>query len=379
MSINADLFCNELRKNGIEFVAGVPDSLLLDLCASIATNYQAETHVITANEGSAVAMGIGHYLATGNLALVYMQNSGLGNAINPLISLAAKEVYSIPMLLAIGWRGEIDQQGSQVKDEPQHQLQGAITLEMLELLGIPVFIVSSESGISKILNDAVYQAKKQQQPVALLIRKNSFQPYHKHYRANKATTLTREQGLASVISAIEPSMPLISTTGKLSRELYDLQLEDQESTRREFLTVGGMGHASSIAAGIASAYDGKVVCLDGDGAALMHMGALTNTAKYGNLIHILFNNGAHESVGGQPTIGLTMKLSEIAKKCGYQFIFYAETIEQIQQSLAKAMNAKASVFIEIPCSNISRSNLPRPVESPNHNRSEFMNFLGIKR
>lgn len=375
MSINADDFCVELRNNGINFVAGVPDSLLADLCASFPCNFGDENHVITANEGSAVAMGIGHFLATGNPALVYMQNSGLGNAVNPYTSLAAKEVYAVPMLLAIGWRGEIDEQGSQVKDEPQHRLQGKITREMLDLLGIPVFIVSAESDIAEVIKSAASQAVGQQQPVALLIRKKSFQPYGDDARVDKVAVLTREMALASVISELDPAIPLISTTGKLSRELYDLRSREGETAQRDFLTVGGMGHASSIAAGVAGSHKGKVACLDGDGAVLMHMGSLTNTARYDNLIHIVFNNGAHESVGGQPTVALTLTLGDVARECGYRVVHYAETAEQIREALEAAADATTSAFIEIACSNSSRADLPRPVQPARKNREEFMNFL----
>lgn len=373
--IKADLFCRLLREAGINFIAGVPDSLLADLCACISNTFNENEHVITANEGNAVAMAIGHFLATGDPALVYMQNSGLGNAVNPLASLAADDVYSIPMLLVIGWRGEIDEQGRQLKDEPQHVLQGRITKSMLDLLGIPVHILDENSDTPTTMSRAVTQAKNEQTPIALLVRKNTFEKYPNRSKHDKSGNLTREKALEAVIHALDPSIPVISTTGKLSRELYELRMHVGESAQRDFLTVGGMGHASSIASAIAACRKGKVACLDGDGAIIMHMGALTNTAKSGNLIHIVFNNGAHESVGGQPTMALNLSLKDIAARCGYEHVFETDSEVGIKKIFSNLDNADGSAFIEILCSNSSRSDLGRPEQTARKNRDDFMHFV----
>lgn len=373
--VHAEDFCKALQKANIHFISGVPDSLLADLCACFSDIYSSYEHLITANEGNAVAMAIGHFLATENPGLVYMQNSGLGNAVNPITSLATQEVYSIPMLLVIGWRGEIDENGAQLQDEPQHVLQGKITKSLLDLLGIPFYILDKDSDIKVIVEKAVKQTKTEQKPVALLVRKNTFEKYKNKIIKHKSETLTRENALEAVISALDLTIPVISTTGKISRELYELRKTISKKEQRDFLTVGGMGHACSIAAGFANSYKGKVACLDGDGAMIMHMGALTTSANSNNLLHIVFNNGAHESVGGQATMGLELSLKEIAAKCGYREIYEANSEESIKKVLADAVKKNVSIFIEITCSNSSRPDLGRPEKSARKNRDDFMNFV----
>jgi phosphonopyruvate decarboxylase len=373
--INVRDFCDSLQDAGISFYTGVPDSLLAELCSCLSHLFKSDQHVICANEGNAIGMAIGHFLATGSPALVYMQNSGLGNALNPLVSLAAHQVYSIPMLLVIGWRGEIDDHGVQIKDEPQHEVQGKITKSLLDLLEIPFYILDKDSDIFDIVSKVTILTKRLQRPIALLVRKNVFQKYTPQIIQHKTHALTRAKSLEIVISSLNPSIPVISTTGKLSRELYEIRKKTEKNLQRDFLTVGGMGHASSIATGFANSYAGKVACLDGDGAIIMHMGALTNSAKCNNMIHIVFNNGAHESVGGQPTKGLELSLKEIALKCGYAQTYEAISEESICEAINIASQQKSSVFIEIICSNSSLPELGRPESSTRKNRNDFMTFV----
>lgn len=375
--VKAFEFYRSLNHEKIDFITGVPDSLLAELCACFEYECLPNQHIVAANEGNAIAMAVGHFLATNFPALVYMQNSGLGNALNPLVSLTSREVYSIPMLLVIGWRGEIDENGIQIEDEPQHMLQGKITTQLLDLLEIPFQILDKKSNIKDILRQVVAQTISEQRPVALLVRKDTFEKYTNKIIKHKSKKLTRKKALEQIVSFFNPSIPVIATTGKLSRELYEFRNIDRNIIQHDFLTVGGMGHASSIATGFANSFKGKVLCLDGDGALLMHMGALTTSAKISNLIHFVFNNGAHESVGGQPTMGLELSLKDIAFKCGYQEIFEVDTSSSIRNVLSNVLNINKSIFVEVLCSNYSESNISRPSQSARTNRDNFVSsFYG---
>nr|WP_216819594.1 phosphonopyruvate decarboxylase [Paenalcaligenes hominis] len=293
--MEAHLFVKNLAKQGMDFYVGVPDSLLKSFCAYLQDHVAPKNHIITANEGNAIGMAVGHYLATFAPAVVYMQNSGLGNTINPLASLADKEVYQIPMLLVIGWRGEPG-----IKDEPQHIKQGRITPEQLSLLEIPYLIVDEESEEDQVARWAVEQLITTQAPVALLIRSGSFTDYKSQARhALEGLTLLREQALSTLLD-LTAGAAIVATTGKTSRELFELRAKRLEA-QRDFLTVGGMGHTASIALGIALAKPNQqVVCIDGDGSLLMHLGAMPIIGSLSpcNFIHVLLNNAAHDSVGG---------------------------------------------------------------------------------
>jgi len=281
-------FIDALQIAGIEFITGVPDSLLKDVCACITSEFPSNQHIIATNEGSAVGLAMGHYLSTGKPAMVYMQNSGLGNAVNPLTSLAAGEVYGIPMVLMVGWRGEIDVNGVQLKDEPQHVKQGNITPHQLELLDIPYEIVTDKEDITTLMTKVTDLALKNSTPAAILVRKGSFSKYTLNNNREDEHLLSREQVIEILVDVIPGDSPVVSTTGKASRELYELRKARNEGHEKDFLTVGGMGHASQIAAGIALSRPEKTVyCLDGDGAVLMHMGALTINSGIKNL-SILF-------------------------------------------------------------------------------------------
>lgn len=369
-------FIAALEKLDVRFVAGVPDSLLKDVCAGLTAHFPRERHVIAANEGSAVGLAIGHYLATGRPALVYMQNAGLGNVVNPLASLADPQVYGIPMVLMIGWRGEILPDGSQLRDEPQHVKQGQITLSQLDLLGVPYRVVDGQTGVGEpILKELVDLALSKSCPVALVVRKQTFSPFQLPKMAETAW-LTREEAIRAVVAALPGDLPIVSTTGMASRELFELRAAAGGGHDRDFLTVGGMGYASQIAAGIALATPKrKVLCLDGDGALLMHLGGLATGADCPNLLHVAINNGAHDSVGGQPTKGAVLDLTQIAKACGYVRVFRATTPEEIASHLRAMLAGTGSSFLEIKCRRGARSNLGRPNRTPAQSKEDFMRFL----
>jgi phosphonopyruvate decarboxylase len=374
--VDVKLFFEEIKDLGIDFFTGVPDSLLKDICAYITSNSTEKEHIIAANEGNAVGLAIGHYLAKKKLSLIYLQNSGLGNVVNPLTSLADPLVYGIPMLIMIGWRGEISQDGDQIKDEPQHKKQGKITIQQLEILNIPYRIIDKNTKTKKILKELVKLSITTNNPVAILIRKGTFSKFELNNDNNSFGLISRELAISKLIEFIPKDVPIVSTTGKPSRELFELRVKNKSGNFRDFLTVGGMGHASSIASGLANSLGTKrVVCLDGDGALLMHTGALAISAKQKNLIHIVLNNGAHDSVGGQPTEAINLKLDEIAEKFNYDFIYRAENEIQIEEIMKLVFHKKGSVFIEIICKKGSRSNLARPNKQPLENKNAFMSFI----
>lgn len=372
----ADLY-DLARGNGISFFTGVPDSLLADFCAYLADTVPPENNIIAANEGGAVALACGHYLATGNPALVYMQNSGQGNAVNPLLSLADPEVYSIPMLMVIGWRGEPG-----VHDEPQHVKQGRVTCALFDAMEIPYAVMpNSLEECTDVLGRLLASMRERTGPVALIVRKNSFEKYT--LRASKGTNyeLSRENALKLIIEQVQPQDAIVSTTGMTSRELFELRESRGEGHGSDFLTVGSMGHAISIALGVALARpDRQVFCLDGDGAALMHLGALPVAATLAtlgaaNLKHIVINNGAHDSVGGQATCAFSIDLAAIAKASGYRAARRVETSAEIVQSVRELRNQAGPAFLEIRVNKGARKNLGRPTTTAHQNRDAFMQFL----
>lgn len=372
--VSPELFIKTLEANGVTFFAGVPDSLMKNVCAYITDHSSKENNLITANEGAAVGVAAGHYLATGQIPLVYMQNSGLGNTVNPLLSLADEKVYSIPMLLMIGWRGEPG-----VHDEPQHVKQGEVTLPLLDTMGIPyVVLPDEETAAASAIGAIVTDCRNTGKPHAIVIRKGIFGSYKLKNKAENNYPLCREDALKLVAGLLPKDAIVVSTTGKLSRELYEYRDAMNESHESDFLTVGSMGHSSSIALGIALAKpERKVFCFDGDGAFIMHMGALTNIGNLApaNYIHILFNNGAHESVGGQPTLGFNIDVEAIAKACGYNHAVSVETEDQIKEAIKTALAAQGPLLIEIKVSINSREDLGRPQTTPIENKESFMNFI----
>lgn len=366
-----------LSAKGVNFFAGVPDSLLKEMCACISALAPAENHLIAANEGGAVALAAGHHLATGEVALVYMQNSGLGNAVNPLISLADREVYGIPMLLLIGWRGEPG-----VKDEPQHLKQGKISREMLSVMGIPHEILPDSMDAAKAcFEKALATARQEKAPFAILVKSGTFAPFSKPGapEAKAASELTRERALETLLALMKPKDVVVATTGVTSRELFELREKSSAGHGRDFLTVGSMGHASQIALGMARSAKGRAVyCIDGDGAALMHLGAfaILGTAGPANLKHLLFNNGAHESVGGQPTAGASIDFPAIAKGCGYKACWTASGQAELESKFREFSETPGPVFLEIKIKKGSRKDLGRPTTAPRENKDALMEFLG---
>lgn len=368
----ADFF-TELDKLSINFFTGVPDSLLQSFCAYIEDTLPKSQHTITANEGNALAMAAGYYLGTGKPACVYMQNSGLGNVVNPLTSLTDAEVYRIPALLVIGWRGEPG-----VKDEPQHVKQGRITPQMLELLGVPYFSLNAQSDFQDVLLQATTIMQQAQSPVALLVHKDTFSSYKPAQDSATFSTFSREAALKTLLLLSEADTAMIATTGKTSRELYELR-EQAGQSQRDFLTVGSMGHASSIALGLAlSRPDQKVTCLDGDGALLMHLGAaaIIGQSKASNLLHVVLNNCAHESVGGQQTVAGDIDLQSMALALGYGHYFKASSAEELELLWPECAAATGPNLLEISIACGSRANLARPKSTPEQNKLAFMEHLG---
>lgn len=372
----ASLLLDECTKAGISFYTGVPDSFLKGLCNELYHRFGTDDfhHIVAHNEGGAIGLCAGHTLASGKPALCYMQNSGLGNTVNPLTSLTDLQVYAIPCLLVIGWRGEPG-----TKDEPQHIKQGAVTLSQLDLLGIPYEILSPDTSEDafRSLFSGLLQHLREGRAAALVIRKGALtSSVPSDYPAGEG--LAREEAAGMILDASGPSDIFVSTTGKLSREIYELREKRGQDHRRDFLTVGSMGHASMIALRIAEEKpDRRVWCLDGDGAALMHLGALPIIGRRApeNLIHAVISNGAHETVGGMPVCSGSLKLSELALASGYPAVFRADSSDSLQALLKDVPSLHGPVFLEIRCRCGSRPDLGRPATTPLENRNAFMSFL----
>lgn len=366
-----------LVKNGVDFFAGVPDSLLKNFCAYITDNVPTDKHIISANEGTAVGLAAGHYMATSKIPVVYMQNSGLGNAVNPILSLADEKVYSIPMLIMIGWRGEPN-----VKDEPQHIKQGLVTLELLDAMQIPYVVLSKDETEATLqVTDIMEKMRKTSSPVAIVIRKDTFAKYKLKKISTNEYPISREDAMKMVVDSLSDVDIVVSTTGKLSRELFEYREEKNQGHGRDFLTVGSMGHSSSIALGIALEKPNRnVYCFDGDGAFIMHTGAITNIGKLAprNYRHIVFNNSAHESVGGQPTLAFDIDIPLIARAAGYKEAISVENKEQLDSALNYISSVKGPVLLEIKVKVSSRDDLGRPTTTPIENKKNFMEFLKDK-
>jgi phosphonopyruvate decarboxylase len=371
--ISPKKFHEEITKHGIEYFTGVPDTILKDLCAYL-IDVTPSNHTIAANEGNAIALAAGWYLGNGNPAMVYMQNSGLGNSINPLVSLADPEVYGIPMLLVIGLRGEPGK-----KDEPQHVKQGQITQSLLDALGIPSYIIGSETpNVETILETTCKLMKEESRPVGLVVKAGTFEEYIPQNENQNRYSMSREEAINEFVASVRPDELLISTTGKASRELYECRLSRGETLENDFLTVGSMGHASSIAMGLAQALPGRrVFCLDGDGSAIMHMGSMAiigqNDLK--NLIHVILNNGSHDSVGGQPTVGQNIHFEDIGRACGYRWTTTIDRPEQIGDAIQRTRDADGPFLIDVRIRKGARSDLGRPEISPKENKKAFMSKL----
>ena len=375
--IRPEFFIEKLRENGIDCFAGVPDSLLKNICAYITDHCDAAHNIIAANEGAAVGIAAGHYLATARPACVYMQNSGEGNVINPLASLTDPEVYNIPVLLLIGWRG-----CPGVHDEPQHVKQGKVTTGLLNTMGINYDVLSKEEEKAEKQIAKAVEALKKKDVYALVIEKDTFEDYKLQNVVKNDLTMCREEAVQTVAAALGEKDCIVSTTGMISRELFEYRTSMNQGHERDFLTVGSMGHASQIALGIAMAQpERRVWCFDGDGAAIMHMGSMAIVASKmpQNYVHVIFNNGAHDSVGGQPTVGLQIDLPAVAKAVGYKTAVSVTSKEELEEELS-TLNSQVStvggpVLLEIKVKKGNRKDLGRPTTTPVQNKEALMKFL----
>lgn len=356
-------------ERGVGLFVGVPDSLLASFCAYINDQVDSSKNLIAANEGNAVAIAMGYHMATRKVAMVYMQNSGLGNAVNPLTSLADPEVYSVPMVLLIGWRGEPG-----TKDEPQHIKQGRVTLGQLEVLEIPHWIIDGDTNIAATLDTVFEHMWKHSAPVALVVRKGAFSSYQPNVITHDKYSLAREDALQEMLKLIDEDDLVISTTGKTSREVFELR-EKNAQMQKDFLTVGGMGHTSSIALGVAIGKPNKrVICLDGDGSLLMHMGSMAVISKFNpkKFIHVLLNNESHESVGAQPTSADKIDFQKLSTAIGYKAYEVATDLVSLGSAWRRICKKDGPVLLEIKIKNGSREDLGRPSSTAEQNKQAFM-------
>lgn len=364
-----------LKTIGADFYTGVPDSQLQPFCDCLMDFYGIDPrhHIIAANEGNSVALAAGYHLATGKIPVVYMQNSGEGNIINPVVSLLNESVYAIPIHFIIGWRGEPG-----VSDEPQHIYQGKITLRLLEDMGISSFVVGKATKKEEVFvalsNFREFWAKGKS--TAFVVQKGALS-YDKIITYTNTNRMNREEALQHIIR-VTGEDPVISTTGKISRELFEIRETNCQGHEYDFLTVGSMGHSTSIALGIAlHMTDKKVWSVDGDGAALMHMGAMAviGTIAPRNMVHIVLNNESHESVGGMPTAAKKISLAKVAKACGYPYTIMVENLNDLDRELKSAKLRGCLSMIEAKCSIGARSDLGRPTIAAKVNKQHFMSNL----
>lgn len=376
--IDPATFVAHLDDLGVRFYTGVPDSLLKHLCSHVMQTLPREAHVIAANEGAAVGLAIGHHLRTGGTALVYLQNSGFGNAVNPLLSLADREVYGVPMIVLIGWRGQPG-----VPDEPQHVKQGRVMEAMVGAMDLPYAVLPREQQeADACLTEAVRIATERSSPYLVLVEKDTFAPVPRsgqvHAVDDTPSRPSREEALGVLIGCLGDDTINVSTTGMLSRELFELRQRTGQDASRDFLTVGGMGHASSIAMGIAVAETRREVwCLDGDGAVLMHLGTLAVIADHGvPLFHVVFNNGVHDSVGGQPTSAGSVDLPTMATAAGYRRAMATDSLDDIPAMVAALRAAGGPSLLELRVRPGNRADIGRPTRSPADAKTVFMHALG---
>lgn len=364
---------------GAEFYTGVPDSQLKPLCNYLMNTYGIDKkhHIIAANEGNCTALAAGYHLATGKIPVVYMQNSGEGNIINPVASLLNDKVYAIPMIFVIGWRGEPG-----VHDEPQHIYQGEVTIKLLDDMDIKSFVISKDTTKEELVSimakfNKVLEAGKD---VAFVVRKGALS-YDEKVEYKNDNLMSREEIIQHIINFTGED-PIVSTTGKASRELFETREANAQSHKYDFLTVGSMGHASSIALGVAlNKPKTKIWCIDGDGAVLMHMGsiAVLGANKPENMVHIIINNEAHETVGGMPTVSSSVDYVAVAKACGYPNAVCVDSFEELDKELQIAKESNELCMIEVKCSIGARDNLGRPTTTAIENKENFMKFLAIDR
>ena len=383
-------FMSVIDELGGDFFTGVPDSLLAPFCDYLMETYGvgaglsgtgaglsgSSKHIVAANEGAAVGLAAGHYLGTGKPSVVYMQNSGIGNAVNPICSLT--KLYDVPVIYVIGWRGEPG-----VPDEPQHSFQGEVTLSLLDCLQIPYVVIEEGSTVSAESVSTFKNMLKSGQSVAFVVKKNALKNDKKtNYPSHISATMSREEILSIILENAGPNDVFVCTTGKLAREVFEIRERLKAGHNRDFLTVGSMGHSLMIAYGIAisgpeKVDSPKVYCLDGDGAAIMHMGSLAvvGAHKPGNLVHVVVNNGAHETVGGMPVVSCQLDLSKVALSLGYRHSFRTTTEGEVKEAATASMSLNGPIFIEAICNLESRKDLGRPTTTPLENKVALMDFL----
>ena len=360
---------------GSDFYTGVPDSQLKALCNYLMNTYGIDPHhhVIAANEGNCTALAAGYHLATGKVPVVYMQNSGEGNIINPVASLLNDKVYAIPVVFVVGWRGEPG-----IHDEPQHIYQGEVTVKLLEDMDIKPFVIgkdTTDEDVAAAMEEfrAILATGKD---VAFVIRKGALS-YDEKVKYENANTMLREEIIRHIVKASGED-PIVSTTGKASRELFETRVANGQSHKYDFLTVGSMGHSSSIALGVAiNKPEQRIWCVDGDGAVLMHMGAMAviGANKPANLVHVVINNGAHETVGGMPTVAGSVDLVGVAKACGYPYAVSVASFAELDRELEQAKSRATLSLIEVKCSIGARDDLGRPTTTALENKQNFMDYL----
>ena len=358
-----------------DFYTGVPDSQLKQLCDCLYDKYGIDEkhHVIAANEGNCVALAAGYHLATGKVPVVYLQNSGEGNIINPVASLLNDKVYAIPCIFIVGWRGEPG-----VHDEPQHVYQGEVTVKLLEDMGIKPYVLDktvTEAQLAAWIKEwqPILSSGKQ---VAIVVKKGALE-YGGSVKYSNANSMLREEIIRHIV-AVSGNDPIISTTGKASRELFEIREANKQGHGYDFLTVGSMGHCSSIALGVAiNKPQSKIWCIDGDGAALMHMGAMAviGSVKPENLVHVIINNGAHETVGGMPTVAGNLDIVGVAKSCGYPNAVSVDNFEALDKQLKYAKQHDGLTLIEVSASLGARADLGRPTTTALDNKQNFMEYL----
>ena len=370
--MQVETFVNMLN---VDFYTGVPDSLLKPLCNYLMDAYGIDSkhHMIAANEGNCTAIAAGYHLATGKVPAVYMQNSGEGNVINPLASLLNDKVYAIPMIFIVGWRGEPG-----VHDEPQHIYQGEVTVKLLEDMDVAAYVVTKETTEEEL--DAQMQVFRsllaKGKDVAFVVKKGALS-FEKNVEYSNKNHMRREEIIEHIVN-VSGEDPILSTTGKASRELFEIREKNGQSHKYDFLTVGSMGHTSSIALGVAlQKPQQKIWCIDGDGAMLMHMGAMAviGANKPSNLVHIVINNGAHETVGGLPTVASEINLVKMAEACGYPYAVRVSEFEQLDKELQAAKERRELTLIEVECAIGAREDLGRPTTTALENKENFMRYL----
>tara|TARA_B100000795_G_scaffold264480_1_gene245029 strand:+ start:660 stop:1760 length:1101 start_codon:yes stop_codon:yes gene_type:complete len=346
-----------LEKNNSRFFTGVPDSVLKGL-SSYLQNKDKKKHIIATNEGSAVSIGIGHYLSTKKVPCVYMQNSGLSNALNPLISIAHKKVYSIPLILIIGWRGS-----PRIKDEPQHNVKGKITEQILKLLNIKYTILRSNNDLNKF-DKQIKIAKKNKSITACLIEQGTLKKNNKIIKRKDYYKLNKEFFLKTLLESLEKKTKIISSTGYNSRELMHLREKYKLKNSKDFYMVGGMGHTSSVALGYSLTNKSKTICIDGDGSFLMHLGSIKTAATFANknFKYILLNNNSHDSVGGQNTYANNIDFKKFSKSLGFKNFYCIKDDKNLKKNIKKFLNGNSLNFLEVKVTNSKIKNLPRPTD-----------------